>query len=147
MSNFAFSSKRKKRTYRSRIRPLSRSSLPFSPRTYSNSTFLVSFSCTYLMFWKNPYWSPMRICFSRSTTTWRSKKRMTAALRTFLSRLHACRTAPRNCASLCQFSGTARLRASHQLQPDVQLPFGHFYSNLALVFVAPRVGSPIQRPA
>ena len=41
----------------------------------------------------------MRNCFSNSTT-WRSKKRTTAALHTFFSHLHAFLTAFRSCASL-----------------------------------------------
>ena len=51
------------------------------------------------MFWKNPCWSPIRNCYSNSTT-WRSKKRTTAALRTLFSELHAFLTALRSCASL-----------------------------------------------
>ena len=99
MSDLAFSSQRKNRTQLSRIRPLSRSSLPSSPRTYCNSTFFVSSTCTDLMFWKNPCWSLLSNCFSNSTT-WRSKKRTTAALRTLFSQLHVCLTALRSCASL-----------------------------------------------
>ena len=99
MSDLEFSSERKNRTHLSRIRPLSRSSLPLSSRTHCDSTFFVSSSCTDLMFWKNPCWSPMRNCFSNSTT-WRSKKRTTAALRTLFSQLHAFLTALRSCASL-----------------------------------------------
>ena len=45
-----------------------------------------------------PRWSPMRNCFFSST--WRSKKGTTVALRTILSQLHACLRALRNCASL-----------------------------------------------
>ena len=41
----------------------------------------------------------MRSCFSNSTT-WRSKKRTTAALRTLFSQLHAFLTALRSCTSL-----------------------------------------------
>ena len=41
----------------------------------------------------------MRNCFS-NCTTWRSKKRTTAALRTLFSQLHAFPTALRSCASL-----------------------------------------------
>ena len=41
----------------------------------------------------------MRNCFSNSTT-WRSKKLTTAALRTLFSQLHAFMTALRSCASL-----------------------------------------------
>ena len=78
---------------------MSLSSLPPSPRTHCDSTFFVSSSCTDLMFWKNPCWSPIRNCFSNSTT-WRSKKRTTAALRTLFSQLHAFLTALCSCASL-----------------------------------------------
>ena len=99
MSDLEFSNERKNRTDLSRIRPLSRSSLPPSSRTHCDSTFFVSSSCTDLMFWKNPCWSPIRNCFSNSTT-WRSKKRTTAALRTLFSQLHAFPTALRSCASL-----------------------------------------------
>ena len=99
MSDLEFSDERKNRTHLSRIRPLSRSSLPPSSRTHCYSTFFVSSSCTHLMFWKNPCWSPMRNCFSNSTT-WRSKKRTTAALYTIFSQLHAFLTALRSCASL-----------------------------------------------
>ena len=99
MTDFAFSSERKNCTHHSRIRPLSRSSLPSSSRTHCDSTFFVFSSCTDLMFWKNPSWSPTRSCFSNSTT-WRSKKRTTAALRTFFSQLHAFLTALRSCTSL-----------------------------------------------
>ena len=73
MSDLEFSSERTNRTHLSRIRPLSRSSLPPSSRTHCDSTFLVSSSCTDWMFWKNLCWSPMRNCFFNSTT-WRSKK-------------------------------------------------------------------------
>ena len=79
MPDLEFSSERKNRTHLSRIRPLSRSSLPSSSRTHCDSTSFFSSSYTDLMFWKNPCWSPMRNCFSNSTT-WRSKKRTTAAL-------------------------------------------------------------------
>ena len=99
ISDLAFSSERKKRTHLSRIRPLPRSSLPSSSRTYYNSTFFVSSSCIDVVFWKNPRWSPTRNCFSNSTT-WRSKKRTIAALRTFLSQLHAFLTSFRSCAPL-----------------------------------------------
>ena len=118
VSDFVFSSERKNCNHLSWIRPLSHSSFPSSSRTYCDSTFLVSSNCTDLMFWKSPCWSPIRNCFSNSTM-WRSKKRTTVvvvALRTFFSRLHACLTALRNCASLvstlrrCQ----PRLRASPQ---------------------------------
>ena len=85
MSDFAFSSKRKNRTHLSRIRLLSRSRLSSSSRTYCDSTFLIS-SCIDLMLLKSPCLSPMRNCFSNSTTLW-SKKQTTAALRTFCSRL------------------------------------------------------------
>ena len=64
MSNFEFSNEWKNRTHLSRIRPLSCSSLPPSSRTHCDSTFFVSSSCTDLMFWKNPCWSPIRNCFS-----------------------------------------------------------------------------------
>ena len=99
MSGFAFSSERKNHTHLSRIRPLTPTSVPPSSRTHCDSTFFVSSSCTDLMFWKNPCWSPMRNFFSNSTT-WRSEKRTTAALRTFFSQLHAFLTALRRCASL-----------------------------------------------
>ena len=99
MSDFAFSSERKNRTDLSWIRPLSRSSLPSSSRTHCDSTFFVPSSCTDLMFWKNPYWSPTRNYFFNSTT-WRLKKRTTAELRTFFSQLHAFLTALHSCASL-----------------------------------------------
>ena len=99
MSDFAFSSERKNRAGLSRIRPLLRSSLFFSSRTHCDSTFFVSCNCTDLMFWKNPYWSHTRNCFSNSKT-WRLKKRTTAALRTFFIQLHAFLTALRSCASL-----------------------------------------------
>ena len=99
MSDLEFSNERKNRTLPSRIRPLSRSSLPSSSRRHCDSTFFVSSSYTDLMFWKNPSWSPIRNCFSNSTT-WRSKKRTTAALRTLFSQLHAFLTALRSCASL-----------------------------------------------
>ena len=59
MSDLAFSSKRKNRTHLSRIRLLSRSSLLPSSRMHCDSTFFVSSSCTKLMFWKNPCWSPV----------------------------------------------------------------------------------------
>ena len=68
MTDFAFSSERKNRTHLSRIRPVSFSSHPSSIRTYCDSTFFVSPSYTDLMFWKNPSWSPIRNCFSNSTT-------------------------------------------------------------------------------
>ena len=58
MSDLAFSRERKNRTHISRIRPLSRSSLPSSSRTHCDSTFFVSSGCTDLIFWKNPCWSP-----------------------------------------------------------------------------------------
>ena len=99
MSDFAFSSERKNRTHLSRICPLSRSSLPSSSRMHCYSTFFVSSSCTNLMFWKNPCWSPTRNCSSNSTTC-RSKKRTTAVLRPFFSQLHDFLTALRSCASL-----------------------------------------------
>ena len=99
MLGLAFSSKRRNRTHLSRIRPLSRSSLPHSLRTHCDSTFFISSSCTDVMFWNNPCWSPMRNCFSNSTT-WRSTKRTTAALHTLFSQLHAFLTALRSCASL-----------------------------------------------
>ena len=73
MSDLEFSNERKNRTHLSRIRPLSRSSLPPSSRTHCDSTFFVSTGCTDLMFWKNPCWSPLHNFFSNSTT-WRSKK-------------------------------------------------------------------------
>ena len=76
MSDLEFSSEQKNRTHLSRIRPLLRSSLPPSSRTHCELTFFVSSSCIDLMFWKNPCWSPMRNCFSNSTT-WRSKKTKT----------------------------------------------------------------------
>ena len=79
ISDLAFSSEVKNRTHLSRIRHLSCSNLPSSSRTHCDSTFSVSSSCTGLMYWKNPCWSPMRNCFSNSTT-WRSKKRTTVAL-------------------------------------------------------------------
>ena len=88
MSDEEFSSERKNRAHLSQIRPLSRSSLPPSSRTHCVSTFFVSPSCADLMFWKNTCWSPMRNCFFNSTT-WRSKKRTTVALRTLFSQLHA----------------------------------------------------------
>ena len=90
---------RKNRTHLLRIRPLSRSSIPSSSRTHCDSTFFVFSSCTDLMFWKNPCWSPTRNCFSNSTTG-RSKKRTTADLRTFFSQLYAFLTTLRSCASL-----------------------------------------------
>ena len=96
---FRVQNERKNRTHLSRIFPLSRSSLPPSSRTHCDSTFFVSSSCTDLMFWKNPCWSPMRNCFS-NPMTWRSKKRTTAALRTLFSQLHAFLMALRSCASL-----------------------------------------------
>ena len=99
MSDFAFSIERKNCTYLSRIRPLSRSSLPSSSRTHCESTLFLSSRCTDLMLWKNSCWSPTRNCFPNSTT-WRSKKRATAALHTFFSKLHAFLTALRSCASL-----------------------------------------------
>ena len=99
MSDLEFSNERKNRTYLSRIRSLSHSSLPPSSRTHCDLIFFVSSSCTDLMFWKNPCWSPIRNCFSNSTT-WRSRKRTTAALRTLFSQLHAFLTAFRSCASL-----------------------------------------------
>ena len=99
MSDLEFSNERKNRTYLSRIRPLSRSSLPPSSPTPCDSTFFVSSSCTDLMFWKNPCWSPIPNCFSNSTT-WRSKQRTTAALRTLFSHLHTLLTALRSCAFL-----------------------------------------------
>ena len=95
MSDLAFSSERKNRNHLSRPRPLSRSSLPSSSLTHGDSTYFISSSCTDLMFWKNPCWSPTRSCFSNSTT-WRSKKRTTAALRTLFSQLHAFLTALRS---------------------------------------------------
>ena len=49
MSDLAFSSERKNRTHLSRIRPLSRSSLPSSSRTRCDSAFFISSSCTDLM--------------------------------------------------------------------------------------------------
>ena len=52
MSDLEFSNERKNRTHLSRVRPLSRSSLPPSSRTHCDSTFFVSSSCTDLMFWK-----------------------------------------------------------------------------------------------
>ena len=72
MSDLEFNNERKNRTHLSRIRPLLRSSLPPSSRTHCDSTFFVSSSCTDLMFWKNPCWSPMRNCFSNSTIEARS---------------------------------------------------------------------------
>ena len=57
-----------------------------------DSNFFASSSCADLMFWENPCWSPMRNCFPNSTT-WRSKKRTRAALRTPFSQLHAFLTA------------------------------------------------------
>ena len=98
MSDLVFSSERKNRTHLSRIRPLSRSSLPPSSRAHCDSAFFISSSCTDLMFWKNPCWSPMNSCFSNSTT-WRSKKRTAAALRTIFSQLHTF-LAVHSCASL-----------------------------------------------
>ena len=98
MSDLAFSSERKNRTHLSRIRHFSRSSLPPSSRTHCDSIF-VSSSCTDLMFYNNPCWSPMHNSFSNSTT-WRSKKRTTSAFRTLLSQLHAVLTALRSYASL-----------------------------------------------
>ena len=99
MSDLELSSERKDRTHLSRIRPLSRRSLPPSSRTHCDSTFFVPSSCTDFIFWKNPCWSSIRNCFSHSAT-WRSKKRTTAALRTFFSQLHTFLTALRSCASL-----------------------------------------------
>ena len=99
MSDLAFSSERNNCTHLSWIRLLSRSSLPSSSRRHCNSAFFIFSSCTLLMFWKNPCWSPMRSCFSNSTT-WRSKKRTTSALRTLFSQLHAFVTALRSCTSL-----------------------------------------------
>ena len=77
--DLAFSNERTNRNHLSRIRPLSRSSLPSSSGTHCDSTFFYSSSCTDLIYWKNPCWSLMRSCFSNSKT-WRSKKRTTAAL-------------------------------------------------------------------
>ena len=51
------------------------------------------------MFWKNPCWSSTGNCFSNSTSR-RSKKRTTAALRTLFNQLHAFLTALRSCVSL-----------------------------------------------
>ena len=99
MSDLAFSSERKNRTHLPRVRSLSRSSLPPSSRMNCDSTFFVSSTCTDLMFWKSPCWPPMRNFFSNSTT-WRSEKRTTAALRTLFSQLHAFLTALRSRASL-----------------------------------------------
>ena len=99
MSNFAFSSVRKNRIHLSRIHPLLCCSLPSSSRTHCDSTFFVSSSCTDFFFWKNPCWSHMRNCVSNSTT-WRSRKRTTPALRTLFSRLNAFVMALRSCASL-----------------------------------------------
>ena len=96
ISNLAFSSQRKNRTHLSRIRPLSRSSLPSSSRMHCDSTLFVFSSCTDFMFWKNTCWSLMRNCFSNSTT-WRSKKQTTASLCTLFSQLHVFPTA------LCSF--------------------------------------------
>ena len=87
MSDLTFSSERKNCTHFSRMRPLSRSSLPYSSRTHYDSSFFVSSSCTDWMIWKNPCWSPSD-CFSDSIM-WSSKKRITAALRTLFSQLHA----------------------------------------------------------
>ena len=109
MSDLEFSNERKNRTHLSRIRPLSRSSLPHSSRAHFDSTFFVSSSCTDLMFWKNPCWSPIRNCFSNSTTG-RSKRRTTVALRTLFSQLHAFLAALRSCASLV--SGFRRCHAA-----------------------------------
>ena len=134
MSDFAFSSERKNDTHLSRIHPLSCSSFPSSPRTYCDSTF-VSSSCIDLASWKNSCRSPLRNCFSNSTTC-RSKKLTTAALYS-ASDMHV----------WCPFSGAAILRKSHQSQPATQLPFRRFHFNLALVSFAPRGGSPIQRSA
>ena len=97
--DFSFSSERKNRTYRLRMRPLSRSSPPSPLRVYCDSTFFVSSSYTGLMVWKNPRWSFMPICFSNSIT-WRSKKQNTAALYTLFSQLHACLATLWSCASL-----------------------------------------------
>ena len=69
MSDLAFSSEWKNRTHLSRIRALSRSSLPSSSGTHWDSTFFVSSSCNDLMFWKIPYWSPMRNCFVQLTSS------------------------------------------------------------------------------
>ena len=68
------------------------------------AVFLPLHGCTAIrhyssVFWKNPRWSPMRHCFSNSTTS-RSKKRTSAALRNLSSKIHACLTAFRRCASL-----------------------------------------------
>ena len=107
MSDLAFSSERKNRTHLSRIRPLSRSSLPPSSRTHCDSTFFVSSSYTDLIFLKNSCWSPMHNRVSNSTM-WRSKKRTTAALRTLFSQVHAFLTALCSCASLVSVFGRCR---------------------------------------
>ena len=126
MSDFAFGSERKNRTYLSRVHPLSRNSLPSSSRTHCDSTFFVSSRCTGLIFWKNTCRSPVRNCFSNSTT-WRSKKRTTAALRTLFSHLHVFVTALcsyvahvsifRRCQAACIASVAACSSASVRASP------------------------------
>ena len=103
MSDLAFSSERMNRTHLSRICILSRSSVPPSSRTHCDSSSFVSSSCTAVMFWKNPCWSPLRNYFSNSTT-WRSKLRTNAALRTVFRQLHSFLAVLRNCASLVSVS-------------------------------------------
>ena len=72
--DYSFGDKRKNRTHLSRIRPVSRSSLPSSSRMFSDLTSFISSSRISLIFWKNPCSSPMRNSFSNSST-WCSKKR------------------------------------------------------------------------
>ena len=119
-SDLEFSNERKNRTHLSRTHPLLRSSLPPSSRTHCDSTFFISSSCIDMMFWKNPCWSPIRNCFSNSTT-WRSKKRTTAALRTLLSQLHAFLTALQLCISGVCFQ--ALPRCVHRISRSLQLSF------------------------
>ena len=133
MLNLEFSSERMNCTNFSRIRPLSRSSLSFSSRTYFDSTSS----------------SPPVTGLPCATTQRRDPRRNERLLHFVLSStsdMPSCR--PSAAAHpWCLLSGTATLRASHQWQPAAQLPFGHLYSNLALVSFVFRVESPIQRSA
>ena len=145
ISNLAFSIEQKNHTHPSRVRPLPCSAfLPRHRRTVirpSSSPQLHRFNVLEESLLVS---HPQRLS---NSTTWRSKKRTTAALRTLFSQLHSFLTALRSCAPLVPISRRCHAAcigsvAASSLDSGCASP-----SNLALVFFVPGVGSPIQQSA
>ena len=138
MSDLAFSSERKNRTHLSRIRPLSRSSLPSSSRTHCCSIFFVSSSCATLMFWKKIYAGLPYATVSPSQQL--GARRNERLLLHFSLSSVSCMPSWRPSAAARPCSGGATLCALYQSQPAAQLSFERLHSNLALVSFVPGVG-------